>query len=137
MSDFSSNDTDSRKKALLEELAALERKSLEQKITEYNNAIPAASWRSALGNRYRQKLHPAMLLPEGLVDRRYIVPEGTPRKLYQASREWIDVHYDKHYVVEKFIIEILRPLRISKREALDTLINEIWEGWEQSLRDDA
>lgn len=124
-----------RKKALLEELAILERKTLEQKVAEVNSDIRCISWQDTFGNRYRQKLHPAMLGKNGHVERRNILPLGSKRQEFSDSRQWLDVHYDQKYVTEKIIIEILRPLRVKDRASFDALMAQVWEVWEGALSD--
>lgn len=121
-----------QKQALLAQLAKLDEQAKAEEKTENPEPKPI-SWRDTMGNKYRQKLHPAMLTEDGYVERRNVVPLGTKRQEFESAREWVDVQYGVDYVTSKIIIEVLKPLRINTRERFDEISELVWEEYSKCL----
>lgn len=86
-------------------------------------------WLDLPGNKYLKKLEPGMLLPDGCVNRQEIRPVGAKRF---ESREWVEVLYDKRYVVSRILIDILQPLNIKSLQRLLSLMIDVWVQAENS-----
>lgn len=93
-------------------------------MTEHTETEPLMHWSDPRpGNTFLRKFDPRMLLPDGFVIRQEIQPVGTP----QGTRVWVQVKYDRDYVVQKLCREVLQPLNIKQYNTFQKLVSEAWE----------
>lgn len=93
----------------------------------YRNQI---NWKSQnQGNKWMQPIHPDMLGSNGyekvraLYHRNCPIINGRPDSSY---RDQFVVLYDRDYVIEKIIKQLIIPLEMNK-EGIDLLLVECWE----------
>lgn len=64
-----------------------------------------------------------MLLPEGFTAMQRIVTVG---KKQSEIPQKIAVHYDRDYVIQKLINDVILPLKIATFEQLMALFGQLW-----------
>lgn len=64
-----------------------------------------------------------MLLPDGCTNKQEIRLVGVKRF---ESREWVEVLYDKQYVVSRILTDVLRPLNLVTLQRLLNLMIDVW-----------
>lgn len=91
--------------------------------------IPEIHWRNRpSGNKWMEKLHPAMLLPDGYRVLTQICLKSTGRRRASPNeKEWVNVIYDETYIIEKIRRELLQPLNPKDYKALQTIISKAWK----------
>lgn len=87
-------------------------------------------WTELRGNKYLKKLEPAMLTTAGCLSLQKIKEIGKKRN---DPREWIEVLYDRDYVVSRLAIDVLRPLNLKTPEQL---ISFVLDAWKHEHKDD-
>lgn len=80
-------------------------------------------WYELPGNKYLKKLEPLMLTSEGCINKQEIRAIGQKRS---EKREWIEVVYDRRYVVNRLLIGLLQPLNMQSLLRLLDLMIDVW-----------
>jgi hypothetical protein len=75
------------------------------------------------GNKYLQKIDPKMLLPDGYLIRKEIRPIDHGK----GSKKWVQIRYDRSYIIAKIHQEILEPLNLADYNSFQKLVSEAWK----------
>jgi folate-dependent phosphoribosylglycinamide formyltransferase PurN len=70
-------------------------------------------------------MHPAMLTEYGCRELRNITLKGNKRG--GSKKEWVDVHYDTEYVIQKVIVEVFKPLLITEHLQMKRILSLAWK----------
>lgn len=89
------------------------------------------------GNKYMQKLHPAMFLPDGFKVLTQICLKSTGRRrASEAEKAWVHVIYDENYIIQKLIRDILEPLNPKDYNSFQAIVSKAWKIWKSSKEGD-
>lgn len=89
-------------------------------------------WKNLAGNPYHQKINPSMLSENGYIEPRKVKPVPY---IQGQNKEWYNVTYDKQYVIEKIVNNVLEPLNPNSYNDFQKLISECWKYWKNETKE--
>ncbi len=102
-------------------------------IDMIDDAIPIIEWSQTMGRKYAQPLHPLMLSDDGYLLLSYVIPKGTKRQDFQKYRGWYRIKYNRDYVANKIIAEVLQPLGIFEYNDFQKIIKNVWAYYKEGF----
>lgn len=84
---------------------------------------------AAQGNKWMQRISPAMLVGEGMPEPRFIkVPGG-------IDKEMVRVFYDREYVYAKIVNELMNQMNFDTLQRCLLFMCDVWEFWRRDAKE--
>lgn len=96
---------------------------VQRRKTQMDSELQRIHWSQLPFNKYLKKIEPMMLADDGLINKQLI---GSAGRIKQPAKRWIEVVYDKKYVVNKIAIELDHLIKVISPSYFIEIVTEGW-----------